>query len=852
MTDVWGTVQWERRTARIDDGAGRVIFEQEDIEVPTSWSQTALNIAASKYFRGHLGTPERETSVRQLIGRVANTIADWAHEDEYFDAATTEIFRAELTYLLLHQHMAFNSPVWFNVGRDPKPQASACFILSVEDTMESIMDLAKAEAMLFKGGSGAGSNLSRIRGSKERLTGGGTASGPVSFMKGLDAFAGVVKSGGRTRRAAKLICLDTDHPDIEEFITCKADEERKAWALIEQGYDGAFTGEAYGSVFFQNANHSIRASDAFMEAAVDGTSEWYLKHRTSEHREEVSAKDLLRKAAEAAHVCGDPGVQYSDTINDWHTCANTAPIYASNPCSEFLFLDDTACNLASLNLMKFLKRGQLDLAAFRQAVEVTLTAQEVLVSRASYPTPAIAQNSEDYRPLGLGFANLGAALMSKGYAYDSVQAAQWAGAVTALMTGVAYQTSARIAARKGAFNGFEQNREPMMRVMQMHREAAAAYLEPDYVDDDLLAEVHEVWEEVANASSFRNAQVTVLAPTGTISFLMDCDTTGIEPDIALIKYKRLVGGGMLKIVNQTVPVALKALGYSARHVKAILAYLEEHETLEGAPHLKEADLPVFDCAFGKRAIRPEGHLHMMAACQPFISGAISKTVNVPEDATVEDIEALYKLGWELGLKAVAVYRDGSKRSQPLSTRREDQVDNAKGETGAPTVAGPVRRRLPAERASVTHKFAVAQHHGYVTVGLYEDGTPGEIFVTMSKEGSTISGLMDALACAASLALQHGVPLETLTRRFIHTRFEPSGFTGNPSIPMAASVIDYIFRWLDQRFGGTAASTPSTPREAKVSASASASAGLCSTCGALTVRSGACAVCPTCGTTTGCG
>ena len=717
--------------------------------------------------------------------------------------------------------MAFNSPVWFNVGIEEKPQCSACFINSVDDTMSSIMDLAKTEAMLFKFGSGAGSNLTTIRSSKEKMAGGGTASGPVSFMKGYDAFAGVVKSGGKTRRAAKMVILDAGHPDVLEFIDSKAHEEQKAWALIEAGYDPCFTGEAYGSVFFQNANHSVRVTDAFMQAVVDD-SEWTTHAVVAPHEpmDTYRARDIFRRMADAAHLCGDPGIQYDTTINEWHTSANTDRIHASNPCSEYMFLNDTACNLASLNLMKFVGAdGEFDVEAYRFAAKVTITAQEILVDNASYPTPRIEENSHKFRPLGLGYANLGALLMSRGLAYDSDEGRNYAAALTAIMHGEAYKQSATVARDHGGpFVKYEENREPFLRVIAKHRDAAYR-IPTNGVPKDLLRHATAVFDEALELGEqfgYRNAQVTVLAPTGTIAFMMDCDTTGVEPDIALIKYKKLVGEGFLKIVNQTVPAALRKLGYGAEEVDEILAYLMEHETIEGAPHLKPQHLPVFDCAFkpanGERSIHYMGHVRMMGAIQPFISGAISKTVNMPEAATAEEIERVYMEGWKLGLKAIAIYRDNSKRSQPLSTGKKtgdagaDAVDSEEVEklrkqlAKAQVEAGlPHRRRLPAERSAVTHKFDIAGHEGYITVGLYPDGQPGEIFLKMAKEGSTVSGLMDTFATTVSVALQYGVPLKDLVNKFAHVRFEPSGFTGNQEIPIAKSIVDYIFRWLGSRF-----------------------------------------------------
>jgi ribonucleoside-diphosphate reductase alpha chain len=816
-------ITWELRTAGISSESGKSVFEQADVEVPSFWSQLATNVVVSKYFRGHLGTPEREHSVKQLIDRVVNTITAWAETQRYF--ATPEdlaAFKAELTHLLVHQKMSFNSPVWFNVGIEAKPQCSACFINSVQDSMTSIMDLAKTEAMLFKYGSGAGSNLSPIRSSRERMSGGGVASGPVSFMKGYDAFAGVIKSGGKTRRAAKMVILDADHPDIVDFIDSKMLEERKAWALIEQGYDASFTGEAYGSIFFQNANHSVRVTDEFMRAVIEDR-EW-TTHAVTDGApvDTYRARELFRKMADAAWVCGDPGIQYDTTINDWHTSANTDRIYASNPCSEYMFLNDTACNLASLNLLKFVREdGEFDVEAYRYAARVTITAQEILVDNASYPTPKIEENSHRFRPLGLGYANLGALLMSRGLAYDSDEGRDYAAALTAIMHGEAYRQSSIIARDHGGpFVDYDVNREPFLRVIRKHRDAA--YRIPTAgVPEDLLDAAKVVYDEalaLGEKHGYRNAQVTVLAPTGTIAFMMDCDTTGIEPDIALIKYKKLVGEGFLKIVNNTVPVALRRLGYTPDQVEEIVAYVNANETIEGAPALRPEHLPVFDCAFkpvnGERSIHYMGHVRMMAAVQPFLSGAISKTVNMPEAATAEEIETVYLEGWKLGLKAIAIYRDGSKRSQPLSTgkKKDEAVADADSETVAALraelataqaeAAKPHRRRLPAERTAVTHKFDIAGHEGYITVGLYPDGQPGEIFLKMAKEGSTVSGLMDTFATSVSLALQYGVPLRDLVNKFAHVRFEPSGFTGNAEIPIAKSIVDYIFRWLGSRFLST--------------------------------------------------
>jgi len=888
--DPFAHVEWELRSARIANERGETIFEQTDVEVPKSWSQLATNVVVSKYFRGHIGTPEREHSVKQLIGRVVGRLSEWGNVSGYFRTpADDQAFRDELTHVLVHQLASFNSPVWFNLGVPDTPQqASACFINSVDDTMESIMELARTEATLFKGGSGAGSNLSKIRSSRERLSGGGIASGPVSFMKGFDAFAGVIKSGGKTRRAAKMVILDADHPDILDFIRCKWDEEKKAWSLIEAGYDGGFNvpGGAYDSVFFQNANHSVRVTDPFMEAMQNGGAWQTCEVLSGQPVERLEARALMQAMAEAAHACGDPGIQYDTTINRWNPCKTSGRINASNPCSEYMFLDDTACNLASLNLMRFVDAdGGFDVASFRRAVAVVFLAQEIIIDHADYPTARIAENSHLYRPIGLGYANLGALLMSRGLAYDSDEGRNLSAAVTALMCGQAYLTSAEIAEAMGPFPRYRENRESFLDVIGMHKQAADAIAAPG-VPADLLAAARASWSEAlarGRKHGFKNAQATVLAPTGTIAFMMDCDTTGVEPDIALVKYKKLVGGGLLKIVNQTVPMALARLGYTPDEVAEILRYIDEHETIEGAPELRDEHLTVFDCAFrpanGKRSIHWMGHVRMMGAVQPFLSGAISKTVNLPEDATVDDITTAYVEGWKLGLKALAVYRDGCKRSQPLNTGK------AKEETGAKVIAleeaRPRRVKLPDERVARTHKFSVAGHEGYLTVGLYDEGQPGEIFLRMAKEGSTVSGLMDTIATMTSIALQYGVPLKTLVDKFSHTRFEPSGFTNNPEIPFAKSITDYVFRYLGSRFldteappdeqetqtdavgledtkvralpraavaGGSGRSTRAEVKQAFVNQSDAPS---CSDCGSITVRNGACYKCANCGLSMGC-
>ena len=799
-------VVWDTRDAIIMSDKGEVVFSQKDVEVPRAWSQTATNIAVSHYFRGRIGTTGRETSARQMIDRVAKTISDWGREQAYFKGVEdADVFENELTHILINQHVAFNSPVWYNVGVEARPQCSACFINSVQDDMRSILNLAVTEGMLFKYGSGTGTNLSVLRSSKEQLAGSnGKASGPVSFMKGFDAFAGVIKSGGKTRRAAKMVILNINHPDIEEFINCKAKEEKKAWALIEMGYDGSLNGEAYGSIFFQNANNSVRVTDEFMKAVVED-KDWKTHYvKTGEVADTYKAKDLMKQICEAAWVCGDPGMQYDTTINRWHTSANADRIHASNPCSEYMFLNDSACNLGSINLMKYrTEDGGFDVSAFKHTVAVMSTAMEIIVGNSSYPTPAIEKNSHDYRPLGLGYANLGALLMSRGLPYDSDQGRNMAGAITALMTGWAYFQSAQISSNLGPFKGFEMNREPMLKVMKMHQ-AAAYKINPDGVTPALLAAAKDAWDQacfLGEIAGYKNAQASVLAPTGTIGFLMDCDTTGVEPDIALVKYKWLVGGGMMKIVNSTVPLALKTLGYAPEEVDSILEYIDQNDTIEGAPKLQAEHLSVFDCAFkakkGKRSIHYMGHVKMMGATQPFLSGAISKTVNMPENATPENIEEVYIEGWKLGLKAIAIYRENSKKSQPLTTSLKEvsgKEDNQQG-----SVLKPARKKLPDERKAITHKFSISGHEGYITVGLYESGQPGEIFMVMNKEGSVISGLMNSFATSISIALQYGVPLKILVNKFVHSRFEPSGFTSNPNIRIAKSIVDYIFRWLALKF-----------------------------------------------------
>ncbi len=805
-TNPYDEIQWERRKAQITNEKGEVIFEQDNVEMPAFFSQIATNVVVSKYFKGTQGTPEREASLRQVVGRVTNTITEWGRAGGYF--ATSEDgdhFRDELAWLLLNQHMAFNSPVWFNVGVEEKPQCSACFINSVEDKMESILELAKTEGMLFKFGSGAGSNLSPLRSSYEGMAGGGQASGPVSFMKGYDAFAGVIKSGGKTRRAAKMVILNVDHPDIEDFIWCKVREERKARALIKQGYEADFNGEAYSSIFFQNANHSVRVTDDFMQAVL-GNNDWKTRAVTDPNRaiHTYKARDLLTQISEAAWETGDPGLQFDTTINDWHTCPNTDRIHASNPCSEYMFLNDTACNLASLNLMKFVgEDGEFDVERFRRAVRITLLAMEVIVDNADYPTAKIAKNSHIFRPLGLGYANLGALLMSRGLPYDSEAGRAYAAMITAIMHGEAYRTSAEIARGMGPFKGYKKNRRPFLRVMHKHANALAK-IDTRYVPAGMMDTAREIYDEMLELGGkygYRNSQVTVLAPTGTIAFMMDCDTTGVEPDIALVKYKKLVGGGVLKMVNGTVPLALRSLGYEGSKIKEIIDYIDKHDTIEGAPGLKEKHLPVFDCAFkpfrGTRSIHYMGHVRMMGAVQPFLSGAISKTVNMPNEVGPDEIFNTYLAAWQMGLKAIAIYRDGCKASQPLNTSTDEEKEAA--EAVVKKEKRVQRIKLPDERKSITHKFSVGGHEGYITVGMYENGLPGEMFITISKEGSVVSGLMDSFATAISISLQYGVPLEVLVRKFIHTRFEPSGFTNNREIPIASSIMDYIFRWLAMKF-----------------------------------------------------
>jgi ribonucleoside-diphosphate reductase alpha chain len=886
--DPFEELEWELRDAFIA-GKDKPTFEQKDVEFPKFWSQTATNIVAQKYFRGRMSSPERERSVKQMIGRVVDTISGWGREGGYFASdEEAETFEAELKFILVNQLAAFNSPVWFNVGFEEKPQCSACFILSIDDSMESILDWIRREGIIFRGGSGSGVNLSKLRSSKEQLSKGGYASGPVSFMRGADASAGTIKSGGKTRRAAKMVVLDVDHPDIEEFVWCKANEERKARVLEQAGYDMSLDSPDWASIQYQNANNSVRVTDAFMEA-VEAGAEWNLTARTDGTVvDTVDAKKLMRDIAEAAWQSADPGVQYDTTINKWHTLPNTSRINASNPCSEYMSIDDSACNLASLNLMKFRREdGELDVEALEHAVDVVFLAQEIAVGYSSYPTPEIEKNAKAYRQLGLGYANLGALLMSRGLPYDSDEGRAYAAAVTALMTGRAYRKSAEIAARMGAFAGHQPNAAPMLNVMMMHRAAVGNIEHADSVPADLLTACRRAWDDVIDLGEvhgYRNAQATVLAPTGTISFMMDCDTTGVEPDFSLVKSKKLVGGGEITIVNKTVPMALEKLGYAPDEVKEVEAFIDERNTIVGAPYVKTEHYPVFDCAIGERAIHYTGHVKMMGAVQPFISGAISKTVNLPETATVDEVAQLYVESWKLGVKAIAIYRDNCKVAQPLSGK-SDAAEALP--VGAPTVAAPPvpltqRRRLPEDRVEVGRKFRVGDYEGYIHVGLYEDGTPGDIFVDIAKEGTSLAGLMNSFMISVSLGLQYGVPLEVYVSKFAHMRFEPSGMTNDPDIRIAKSIVDYVFRWMGKKFlnpdqqeeigiltpevkarlaqsyaaleGGAAA--PAEPAEAAPPGQTALfnnweDAVECAKCGGRMVRTGSCYTCRDCGTNTGC-
>jgi ribonucleoside-diphosphate reductase alpha chain len=876
--DPFDEIEWEIRDALIP-GRNGPAFEQRGVEFPKFWSQTATNIVAQKYFRGRLSSPEREASVKQMIGRVVDTIVGWGKQGGYFaDDEEADTFQAELKALLVNQYVAFNSPVWFNVGFEEKPQCSACFILSIEDSMESILDWIRREGVIFRGGSGSGVNLSRLRSSSEQLSKGGHASGPVSFMRGADASAGTIKSGGKTRRAAKMVVLDVDHPDVEEFIWCKAKEERKARVLEQAGYDMSLDSPDWASIQYQNANNSVRVTDAFMEAATEGR-EFNLTARTDGTVvSTLDARELLRQIAHAAWECADPGVQYDTTINAWHTSPNTGRINASNPCSEYMHIDDSACNLASLNLMKFRREdGELDVEAFEHAIDVTFLAQEIIVGYSSYPTPEIGANALRFRQLGLGYANLGALLMARGLPYDSDEGRAYAASITAIMTGRAYRKSAEIASRMGAHAGYQENRAPMVGVIAKHRAAVGNIQDQNVVPAEMLASARKAWDDALNLGEvhgYRNAQATVLAPTGTISFMMDCDTTGVEPDFSLVKSKRLVGGGEITIVNKTVAAGLEKLGYAPREVDEIVAYVDERNTVVGAPYVKSEHFPVFDCAVGDRAIHYLGHVKMMGAVQPFISGAISKTVNLPETATVEDVMSLYVDAWKLGVKAIAIYRDNCKVAQPLSSSGKDAT------AAPPPVLVHERKRLPLDRTEVGRKFSVGDHEGYIHVGLYDDGSPGDIFVDIAKDGTTMAGLMNSLMIAVSMGLQYGVPPEVYVSKLSHLRFEPSGMTNDPDIRVAKSIVDYIFRWFGKRFltaeqqeeagilspevkamlaeryaGGEKAATSEpveTPPPGQTALFNSwEDAVECARCGGRMVRTGSCYTCRDCGTNTGC-
>ncbi len=882
--DPFEEVEWELRHAHIPGKDGPA-FEQKDVEFPKFWSQTATNIVAQKYFRGRMSSPERERSVKQMIGRIVDTIGGWGREGGYFATDDeAEVFESELKAILVNQYASFNSPVWFNVGFEAKPQCSACFILSIEDSMESILDWIRREGVIFRGGSGSGVNLSRLRSSKEQLSKGGYASGPVSFMRGADASAGTIKSGGKTRRAAKMVVLDVDHPDVEEFIWCKAKEERKARVLEAAGYDMTLDSPDWASIQYQNANNSVRVTDAFMESVIEN-KEWNLTARTDGSVVETKdARDVLRQMAEAAWECADPGVQYDTTINSWHTLPNTGRINASNPCSEYMSIDDSACNLASLNLMKFRREdGEFDVDSFEHAVDVMFLAQEIAVGYSSYPTPEIERNAKSFRQLGLGYANLGALLMARGLPYDSDEGRAYAAAITALMTGRGYRKSAEVARRMGPFEGYRPNAAAMIGVIAKHRAAVGNIDHSTSVPDDLLGAARHAWDEaleLGEVSGFRNAQATVLAPTGTISFMMDCDTTGVEPDFSLVKSKKLVGGGEITIVNKTVPMALEKLGHAPNEVSEIVAFIDDRNTVVGAPYLKPEHFPVFDCAIGDRAIHYMGHVKMMGAVQPFISGALSKTVNLPEETRVDEIAQLFVESWQLGVKAIAIYRDNCKVAQPLS---------GKADAGATTLApvsgavGPLpqRRRLPDDRVEVGRKFKVGEYEGYIHVGLFEDGTPGDIFVDIAKEGTTLAGLMNSFMISVSLGLQYGVPLEVYVSKFSHMRFEPSGMTNDADIRVAKSIVDYIFRWMGKKFLSTDQQEEAgilTPEvKARLAAAydeagehAATAAALdapppgqtalfnqwedaveCAKCGGRMVRTGSCYTCRDCGTNTGC-
>jgi ribonucleoside-diphosphate reductase alpha chain len=881
--DPFDEIEWETRDAFIP-GKDKPVFDQKDVEFPKFWSQTATNIVAQKYFRGQLASPERESTVKQMIGRVVATVGAWGRQGGYFasdDEAQT--FEDELKAILVNQYASFNSPVWFNVGFEERPQCSACFILSIEDSMESILDWIRREGVIFRGGSGSGVNLSKLRSSKEQLSKGGYASGPVSFMRGADASAGTIKSGGKTRRAAKMVVLDVDHPDVEEFIWCKAREEEKARVLEAAGYDMTLDSPDWASIQYQNANNSVRVTDAFMQAASDG-GEWNLTARTDGTVvQTVDARALLRDIADAAWRCADPGVQYDTTINQWHTCPNSGRINASNPCSEYMHLDDSACNLASLNLMKFRRDdGELDVEAFEHAVDTVILAQEILVGYSSYPTPQIERNAKAYRELGMGYANLGALLMARGLPYDSDEGRAYAAAITALMTGRAYRKSAEVASRMGPFAGYQRNAAAMLGVIAKHRAAVGNIEHSGSVPDDLLTAARKAWDDALDAGEvhgFRNSQATVLAPTGTISFMMDCDTTGVEPDFSLVKSKKLVGGGEITIVNKTVPMALEKLGHSPDEIDQVVAYIDERNTIVGAPFIKTEHYPIFDCAVGERAIHYMGHVKMMGAVQPFISGAISKTVNMPETVTVDDVMSLYADAWRLGVKAIAIYRDNCKVAQPLSSSKDKSLVAA-------LVPGvqltPQRRRLPEDRVEVGRKFKVGDYEGYIHVGLYEDGTPGDVFVDIAKEGTALAGLMNSFMIAVSIGLQYGVPLEVWVSKFSHMRFEPSGPTNDPDIRVAKSIVDYVFRWMGKKFLSADQQEEAgilspevkarmAERYANGSEGHSVAAPLlepappgqtalfnsfedaveCAKCGGRMIRTGSCYTCRDCGTNTGC-
>jgi ribonucleoside-diphosphate reductase alpha chain len=880
--DPFDEIEWELRDAIIPGKDGPA-FEQRNVEFPRFWSQTATNIVAQKYFRGRLSSPERERSVKQMIGRVVDTIGGWGRAGGYFASGEeADTFEAELKAILVNQYASFNSPVWFNVGFEEKPQCSACFILSIDDSMESILDWIRREGVIFRGGSGSGLNLSKLRSSKEQLSKGGYASGPVSFMRGADASAGTIKSGGKTRRAAKMVVLDVDHPDIEEFIWCKAKEERKARVLEQAGYDMSLDSPDWGSIQYQNANNSVRVSDSFMEAVLE-SKEWNLTARTDGTVvESTDARELLRQIAEAAWQCADPGVQYDTTINAWHTLPNTGRINASNPCSEYMSIDDSACNLSSLNLMKFRREdGEFDVTAFEHAVDVMFLAQEICVGYSSYPTPEIDKNAKAYRQLGLGYANLGALLMARGFPYDSDDGRAYAAAITALMTGRAYRKSAEIATRMGPFSGYRPNAAAMIGVIAKHRAAVGNIQHSDSVPDDLLSAARQAWDDALDkgeVSGYRNAQATVLAPTGTISFMMDCDTTGVEPDFSLVKSKKLVGGGEITIVNKTVPMALDKLGYAPSEVEEVVAFIDERNTVVGAPYVKSEHYPVFDCAIGDRAIHYMGHVKMMGAVQPFISGAISKTVNLPEEATVEDVSQLLIESWQLGVKAIAIYRDNCKVAQPLSGSADKSIATLPSLAPAAPVPLPKRRRVPEDRVEVGRKFKVGDYEGYIHVGLFEDGTPGDIFVDIAKEGTTLAGLMNSFMISVSLGLQYGVPLEVYVSKFSHMRFEPSGLTNDADIRVAKSIVDYIFRWMGKKFltseqqeeaGILTAEVKARLAQAYATGEAAApdheappkgqtalfntweDAVECAKCGGSMVRTGSCYTCRDCGTNTGC-